>query len=151
MKRFAREKNTTRSLEEVHRIQNKYYYARWWSNSTVGWFPLGTRTFRFLLLPPWWYSVLLVCVSCALCNGVKISRKSERRWKDNHLGCKSVGGTPGLLFLVQKRGGFCTAKSTTLFRVLRCEEYTLLRVRFFSYNIQDVCVESDWRKTKSLH
>ena len=51
--RFAREKNTTFSGRSTSHTK-KYHYLRWWSNSTVGWFPLGTRTFRFLLLPPWW-------------------------------------------------------------------------------------------------
>ena len=82
MKRFAREKKeyTARVLEEVHRIQNKGTFIKTHVDDQTQQlvdFRLERERFGFF------FSrhddiVVIVCVSCALCNGVKISPRERR-------------------------------------------------------------------------
>ena len=44
------------------RLCKKRDGSRWWSAITAGWFPLGTRTFRCLLLRPWLMMMMMVMV-----------------------------------------------------------------------------------------
>ena len=42
------------------RLCKKRDGSRWWSAITAGWFPLGTRTFRCLLLRPWLMMMMMM-------------------------------------------------------------------------------------------
>ena len=79
MKRFAREKKeyTARALEEVHRIQKSTTTHVDDQTQQLVDFRLERERFGFF------FSrhddiVVIVCVSCALCNGVKISPRERR-------------------------------------------------------------------------
>ena len=84
MKRFAREKKeyTARALEEVHRIQNKGTFIKTHVDDQTQQlvdFRLERERFGFFFSRHDDIVVLVCCVSCALCNGEKISPRERAK------------------------------------------------------------------------